>query len=133
MANRFSAALTTVEALFATPLVVGGTTVKVYPANYQGNITATEWVRLNVFSFNSELFFGSQASTGQIVCNIFVPSGTGQRRAVAIADVLDAYLSRKIFSSIQTTNGYINNIGVEKNDSGLYRIDYIVNFNNFNN
>lgn len=132
MPNRFSMVLTTVEAIFATPLNVGGTVVKVFPANYQGNITATEWIRLNVFSFNSELFFGGQASNGQIVCNIFVPSGTGQRRAVAIADVLDGLLSRKIISNIQTTNGYINNIGVEKNDSGLYRIDYVVNFNNFN-
>ena len=128
---RFTDILTSVEALFVDPLTVDGNTVPVYPTNYVGQINDTEWVRLNVFTFNSELQFSGQFSTGQVVCNIFVPTGMGVRRATAIADALDSMLSRKIISSIQTFNGFIQNVGVDPVNKGLYRIDLITNFTNF--
>lgn len=128
---RFTNILTTIEELFSTPLTIDGDTVPVYPTNYQGQISDTEWVRLNVFTFNSELTFGNESSNGQIVCNIFVPTGLGVRRATAIADALDSKLSRKVIASIQTLNGFINNVGVDQVNSGLYRIDLVINFANY--
>jgi hypothetical protein len=120
--------LTSVETLFASSSWTSNN-IKTYPTNYQGKIDSTEWVRLNVLPFSSELTYNDLNITGQIVCNIFVPSGQGMKRAYEICDMLKVLLERNSISGyLQTTNSFITNIGIDEKDAGLYSVDFSVNF-----
>jgi hypothetical protein len=120
--------LTAVEGLFASTAWTSNN-IKAFPANYQGEIDADEWIRVSVLPFSSELAFKDVIANGQIVCQIFVPSGQGMKRAYEIADILKTLLDQEVISGyLQTTNSFITNIGIDSKDSGLYNVDYTVNF-----
>ena len=120
--------LQAVENLFSTSAWTSNN-VKAYPANYQGTVDNNEWVRVNVLPFSSELAFNESIANGQIVCNIFVPSGQGMKRAYEICDMLKVLLERQSISGyLQTTNSFITNVGVDPKNSGLYNVDFTVNF-----
>ena len=120
--------LTAVEGLFASTAWTSNN-IKAFPANYQGEIDADEWIRVSVLPFSSELAFKDVIANGQIVCQIFVPSGQGMKRAYEIADMLKTLLDRNSISGyLQTTNSFITNVGIDPKNSGLYSVDYTVNF-----
>ena len=120
--------LTAVEGLFASSAWTSNN-VKAFPANYQGEIDSDEWVRVSVLPFSSELAYKDVIANGQIVCQIFVPSGQGMKRAYQIADILKTLLDQEVISGyLQTTNSFITNIGIDTKDSGLYNVNYTVNF-----
>ena len=120
--------LTAVEGLFASSAWTSNN-VKAFPANYQGEIDSDEWVRVSVLPFSSELAFKDVIANGQIVCQIFVPAGAGMKRAYEIADMLKTLLDQEVISGyLQTTNSFITNIGIDTKDSGLFNVNYTVNF-----
>jgi hypothetical protein len=120
--------LTAVEGLFASSAWTSNN-VKAFPANYQGEIDSDEWIRVSVLPFSSELAYKDVIANGQIVCQIFVPAGAGMKRAYEIADMLKTLLDQEVISGyLQTTNSFITNIGIDSKDSGLYNVDYTVNF-----
>lgn len=125
--------LTSVENLFTTTEWTSHN-IKAFPANYQGTISADEWIRVSVLPFSSELIFNQDVSVnGQIVCQIFVPAGAGMKRAYEIADMLKGLLDRKVISGyLQTTNSFITTIGVDAKDSSLFNVNYTVNFISIN-
>lgn len=125
--------LTSVENLFTTTEWTSHN-IKAFPANYQGTISADEWVRVSVLPFSSELIFNQDVSAnGQVVCQIFVPAGAGMKRAYEIADMLKGLLDRKVISGyLQTTNSFITTIGVDAKDSSLFNVNYTVNFISIN-
>jgi hypothetical protein len=120
--------LTAVEGLFASTAWTSNN-VKAFPANYQGEINADEWIRVSVLPFSSELAYKDIIANGQIVCQIFVPAGAGMKRAYEIADMLKTLLDQEVISGyLQTTNSFITNIGIDTKDSGLFNVNYTVNF-----
>jgi len=120
--------LTAVEGLFASTAWTSNN-IKAFPANYQGEIDADEWIRVSVLPFSSELAFKDVIANGQIVCQIFVPSGQGMKRAYEIADILKTLLDQEVISGyLQTTNSFITNVGIDTKDSSLYNVNYTVNF-----
>ena len=120
--------LTAVEGLFASSASTSNN-VKAFPANYQGEINADEWIRVSVLPFSSELAYKDVIANGQIVCQIFVPAGAGMKRAYEIADMLKTLLDQEVISGyLQTTNSFITNIGIDTKDSGLFNVNYTVNF-----
>ena len=120
--------LTAVEGLFASTAWTSNN-IKAFPANYQGEIDADEWIRVSVLPFSSELAFKDVIANGQIVCQIFVPAGAGMKRAYEIADMLKTLLDQEVISGyLQTTNSFITNIGIDTKDSGLFNVNYTVNF-----
>jgi len=120
--------LTAVEGLFASTAWTSNN-IKAFPANYQGEINAEEWIRVSVLPFSSELAYQDVIANGQIVCQIFVPAGAGMKRAYEIADLLKTLLDQEVISGyLQTTNSFITNIGIDPKDAGLYNVDYTVNF-----
>ena len=126
--STISQILTAVEGLFASSAWTSNN-IKAFPANYQGEIDADEWIRVSVLPFSSELAFKDVIANGQIVCQIFVPAGSGMKRAYQIADLLKALLDQEVISGyLQTTNSFITNIGIDTKDSGLYNVNYTVNF-----
>ena len=126
--STISNILTAVEGLFASSAWTSNN-IKAFPANYQGEIDADEWIRVSVLPFSSELAYQDVIANGQIVCQIFVPAGAGMKRAYQIADLLKTLLDQEVISGyLQTTNSFITNIGIDPKDSGLYNVDYTVNF-----
>ena len=126
--STISNILTAVEGLFASSAWTSNN-IKAFPANYQGEIDSDEWIRVSVLPFSSELAYQDVIANGQIVCQIFVPAGSGMKRAYQIADLLKALLDQEVISGyLQTTNSFITNIGIDPKDSGLYNVDYTVNF-----
>jgi len=125
--------LTSVENLFTTTEWTSHN-IKAFPANYQGKISADEWVRVSVLPFSSELIFNQDVSVnGQVVCQVFVPSGAGMKRAYEICDMLKGLLDQKVISGyLQTTNSFITTIGVDAMDSSLFNVNYTVNFISIN-
>jgi len=125
--------LTSVENLFTTTKWTSHN-IKAFPANYQGELNADEWIRVSVLPFSSELVFNTDVSAnGQIVCQIFVPSGNGMKRAYEIADILKNLLDRKEISGyLQTTNSFITTVGIDVKDSSLFNVNYTVNFISIN-
>ena len=125
--------LTSVENLFTTTEWTSHN-IKAFPANYQGELNADEWIRVSVLPFSSELIFNNDVSAnGQIVCQIFVPSGAGMKRAYEIADILKGLLDRKVISGyLQTTNSFITTVGIDVKDSSLFNVNYTVNFISIN-
>jgi len=120
--------LTAVEGLFASSAWTSNN-VKAFPANYQGKINSDEWIRVSVLPFSSELAYKDVIANGQIVCQIFVPAGAGMKRAYEIADMLKTLLDQEVISGyLQTTNSFITNIGIDTKDSGLFNVNYTVNF-----
>ena len=120
--------LTAVEGLFASSAWTSNN-VKAFPANYQGEINADEWIRVSVLPFSSELAYKDIIANGQIVCNIFVPAGAGMKRAYEIVDILKTLFDKEVISGyLQTTNSFITNIGIDTKDSGLFNVNYTVNF-----
>ena len=120
--------LTAVEGLFASSAWTSNN-VKAFPANYQGEIDSDEWIRVSVLPFSSELAYKDVIANGQIVCQIFVPAGAGMKRAYEIADMLKTLLDQEVISGyLQTTNSFITNIGIDTKDSGLFNVNYTVNF-----
>ena len=125
--------LTSVESLFTTTEWTSHN-IKAFPANYQGELNADEWIRVSVLPFSSELIFNNDVSAnGQIVCQIFVPSGAGMKRAYEVADILKNLLDRKVISGyLQTTNSFITTVGIDVKDSSLFNVNYTVNFISIN-
>lgn len=120
--------LTAVEGLFASSAWTANN-IKAFPANYQGEINAEEWIRVSVLPFSSELAYKDVITNGQIVCQIFVPAGAGMKRAYEIADMLKTLLDQEVISGyLQTTNSFITNIGIDTKDAGLFNVNYTVNF-----
>jgi len=120
--------LTAVEGLFASTAWTSNN-IKAFPANYQGEIDSDEWIRVSVLPFSSELAYKDVIANGQIVCQIFVPAGAGMKRAYEIADMLKTLLDQEVISGyLQTTNSFITNIGIDTKDSGLFNVNYTVNF-----
>jgi predicted aspartyl protease len=120
--------LTAVEGLFASSVWTSNN-VKAFPANYQGEINSDEWIRVSVLPFSSELAYKDIITNGQIVCQIFVPAGAGMKRAYEIVDMLKTLLDQEVISGyLQTTNSFITNIGIDTKDSGLFNVNYTVNF-----
>ena len=126
--STISNILTAVEGLFASSAWTSNN-IKAFPANYQGEIDADEWIRVSVLPFSSELAYQDVIANGQIVCQIFVAAGAGMKRAYQIADLLKTLLDQEVISGyLQTTNSFITNIGIDPKDAGLYNVDYTVNF-----
>jgi hypothetical protein len=126
--STISNILTAVESLFASSAWTSNN-IKAFPANYQGEINADEWVRVSVLPFSSELAYQDVIANGQVVIQIFVTAGSGMKRAYQIADLLKILLDQKEISGyLQTTNSFITNIGIDPKDAGLYNVDYTVNF-----
>ena len=73
--------LTSVENLFTTTEWTSHN-IKAFPANYQGKISADEWIRVSVLPFSSELIFNQDVSVnGQVVCQWKCGYGQDQHHA----------------------------------------------------
>lgn len=105
----------------------------VVPANYQGEVTATEFIRVNILpgtSFNQPA--GTSGTQGMVRIDIFVEAGYGIARAFAICDLLDSVIASRQFSNgTQTFASTASPQGLDADDYGFYRVNYSVPYRHF--
>ena len=119
---------TDIEAPFAT-----WTHTTVVPSNYQGEVTATEFIRINIIpgtTFNQPN--GTEGSSGMVRIDIFVPAGFGPTRANAICDLLDPVIANQTFTNgTFTFSSTVAPQGLDPDNYGLYRVNYSVPYRHF--
>ena len=105
----------------------------VVPANYQGEVTATEFIRINILpgtSFNQPA--GDTGEQGMVRIDVFVEAGYGIARAYAICDLLDSVIASRQFSNgTQTFSSTASPQGLDADDYGFYRVNYSVPYRHF--
>lgn len=105
--------------------------IKTIPSNYIGGNLGSEYIRVNVMTSGAGININSLS--GQLIIDVFVPSGEGMLRATDIADTLDKYLVGKMFisgsDSVQLGNSTFSSTGLDAANRALYRYRYTMSFN----
>ena len=102
------------------------------PQNYQGSNEATEWCRINIIPGQSFNTYASSANTGMLRVDIYVPSGLGITRVMAISDLLDDAVSSTVFTNgTQTGAGTVTPVGLDPENPGLFRASYSVPYRHY--
>ena len=109
--------------------------IKTYPTNYQGSkSSSTEYVLLNVLPASSRNYaYGvSKETTGLVAVKMFVKSGDGQGRLMAIANLLDTVLDNKTLSNgTKLGTSYLTVEGLDPANKSLYSASYIIPFTHY--
>lgn len=108
--------------------------IKTYPANFVAVNPGNEYIRVMIIPSGGGM--NLRSLSGVIIVDIFTPAGNGPRRTSTIADKLDQYFVGKSFSSqagatTQLGKSSLQPIGVDKDNSALYRSTYTIPFNYF--
>jgi hypothetical protein len=136
---KFSEQQTAIESVFASSEWLSGVagTVKVLPGNFQGAVSQTEFLRLEILPARIRADYRNLGTAGQVVVQIYTKGNTGISRSMQIADALDESLQTKLFTttngSIQTGPSALAVLGTDEANEGLYRVDYVLTYNYFAN
>ena len=110
--------------------------IATYPENFVGALT-TEYIRVTVLAGGRSRTGQLNSVSGQLMIDIFIPAGGGPTRAAQIADKLDTYLvgqNLKTGGSGNTQFSDASNltaVGIDRDNSNLYRSNYSLPFNFF--
>jgi len=136
---KFTEQQSAIESVFASSGWLNGAvgTIKVLPGNFQGRVTETEFLRIEILPARIRADYRNLGTAGQVVIQIYTQGNTGISRSMQIADALDESLQTKLFittnGSIQTGVSTLAVIGTDEANEGLYRVDYILTYNYFAN
>ena len=138
--SKFVEQQAAIESVFGSTGWTSGAvgTIKVLPSNFQGRISDTEFLRLEILPSKPRNAYGEFGSTGQVIVQVYTQGNTGLSRTMQIADALDESLQTTI---IKTSNGSVQLgvsslavIGIEDDDSkGYFRADYNISYNYYAN
>ena len=107
-------------------------TIPTVPANYQAPNNATEFVRVNVLPGAGNSTYGGAADSGMLRVDIYVPSGLGLSRVFEVADLLDALVSRQVFTNgTQTGASTVTAMSIDPANAGLFRASYSVPYRHY--
>jgi hypothetical protein len=69
---------------------------------------------------------------GLVAIKLFVKAGEGQRRMMAIADILDTLLEHKLLTNgTQLGTSYLSIEGLDSSNSSLYSASYFIPFTTY--
>jgi hypothetical protein len=106
--------------------------IPIYPDNYQGAVTTgAEFCRLSVLPSNSENYAhgGNKSLSGIVVVKILVRAGEGQKRIMAISDILDVIFDNKTLTNgTELSTSYLNMEGLDPANKSLYSARYLIPF-----
>jgi hypothetical protein len=136
---KFTEQQSAIESVFASSGWLNGAvgTIKVLPGNFQGKVSETEFLRIEILPARIRADYRNLGTAGQVVIQIYTKGNTGISRSMEIADALDESLQTKLFTttngSIQTGVSALAIIGTDDSNEGLYRVDYILTYNYYAN
>jgi hypothetical protein len=130
----FEKVLSDIEEVFASS-VWKTNSIKTFPANYLGSKSNDgEYVILTIMPSKSENFvYGVQKQlSGLLAVKIFVKSGEGQGRTMAIANLLDIVLENKRLTlGTELGASYLNMEGLDPLNKSLYSASYLIPFTKY--
>lgn len=119
-----------VYGLLATP-EWAATAIKAYPRNYQGQITARPYALVTVLPSKKKQSTSAVGARidGLIILSVFVDTTKGDAQLFAIGDTLSTIFEKRTLANGTTTDmGSMKPIGIDPDNSSLYRGDYSVPF-----
>jgi len=117
-----------IEEVFATA-AWKATKITAIPSNFNVTVGTVEFVKLEILPNSIQQGYADFGVKGQVIIQIYPESGTGTKRMMAIADILDTLLETKTFiRGTQTGSSVLNVIGTDTANPALYRADYTVGF-----
>ena len=132
----YNLALRDIEGVFSSATWLSHN-IPTYPVDYQEckgsstGVNAGEYAIITVMPSSSGNYaYGvSKQSNGLVAVKVFVRSGEGQGRLMAIADLLDAVLDNKTLpNGTRLGTSYLNVEGVDPQNSALSSASYIISF-----
>lgn len=108
--------------------------INTYPSNFNKQEGNSEFIRVTIISSNQGL--NLKSISGILLIDIFTAAGLGPNQSTLIADTLDQYLSgiSKTLTSGARTQFYsstLSPMGIDKDNTTLYRSQYTIPFNHF--
>ena len=108
--------------------------IKTYPTNFIAVNPGNEYIRVSIIPSGKGVNLVSLS--GVIIVDIFTSAGNGPRRTSTIADKLDQYLVGKSLETVsgatlQLKNSTLALVGVDPDNTSLYRSTYTIPFNLF--
>lgn len=108
------------------------TGIKAFPRNFQGTITAAPYVLVSILPGATEhlnLQYGKEIC-GLLILSVFLKTDKGDKELFQIGDKLNAIFERKqLPNGTQMGIGSLKPIGIDNDNSTLYRGDYSITFN----
>lgn len=120
-----------INSVFASPAWVAEN-IATYPSNMSIPVGITTAIRVNIVASRSNLLNFPKSVSGQLVIDIFVPSGDGPKMANAVSDTLDRHLSGKTLTdagSTQLLESTLVDLGDDDANKSLRRFKYSISFN----
>jgi len=132
------------EALESLSLSIFGTQewqsedIVTMPSNFIGDAPNNEYIRVHIIMDTPKSGYAKlEHMQGQMMIDIFIPSGEGPSRASAIADALDKYLVGKSLSNgtgrVQFSSSLLSHVGLDKANQKLHRSLYSIPLSYFGN
>lgn len=130
----FNNVLDDIEDQFATAYWTSQN-IKMFPANYMGTVgTQEEYGRVSVLPSTSSYSAHGviKKLEGLVAIKLFVKAGEGQRRMMAMADILDTLLEHKLLTNgTQLGTSYLSIEGLDSSNSSLYSASYFIPFTTY--
>lgn len=121
-----------VYSIFASTSWVA-TLIKTFPSNFVPKEPGSEFVRVSVIPSGAAL--NRISASGILIIDIFIPAGSGSKRAALIADTLDNFLVNKTIAtgagSTQFGVSSLAHKGADKANPTLHVSSYTIPFNLF--
>jgi len=110
--------------------------IATFPSNFVGNVPSNEYIRVSILTSSPTLAYANLSQmAGQMVVEIFTPSGEGPLRSSQIADTLDNYLVGKSFLSgtgvVQFGPSLMSPGRPDTANSALFRTMYTISLSYF--
>jgi len=107
--------------------------IKTFPNNFIGIANGSDYIRVSVIPSGDGV--NLKSSSGLVNIDIFVKAGLGPNAIYTISDSLDNYLVGKSITIgnnvTQFKNSSVSIIGVDKDNSMLFRAIYAIPFNHY--
>jgi hypothetical protein len=109
--------------------------IKTYPADYNGDKAIPEYITISLVIGKSDRRYGGGKGPqrGALICEIYTPSGQGQRRSFEISDLIDDLLENKRLetSGVDFSTSFVGTPAVDTANLSLSRAIYTLPFQTY--
>lgn len=130
--SKYAQILNDVESQFASSTWTTNS-ISAFPVNYVVPAQLQEFVKIEILPLRSNEDYNRFGISGLVIIQIYVKANQGSKRLMEIADLLDTLLQNKqLGTGTHTQASSLSVLGIDRDNPELFRGDYSVDFNYFN-
>ena len=130
--SKYTQILNDVESQFASSTWTTNN-ISAFPVNYVVPAQLQEFVKIEILPLRSNEDYNRFGISGLVIIQIYVKANQGSKRLMEIADLLDTLLQNKqLGTGTDTQASSLSVLGIDRDNPELFRGDYSVDFNYFN-